>query len=237
MQNLLSTDQIKSFHIDVFVQDQINNFSSLVDLNNKPLIIVDVGGGIGCFAAELKRISGISIRVIDSDADSISIAKANKVDAEIGDAANPPIVGNEDIACFNLILHHLVASSELETIHLQIRCLALWRETIKAIFVNEYIYESYFNNLSGRMIYEITKNRFLSFICKKISQLIPSLHANTFGVGVRFRSHDEWIKLFDGAGYKVKSLTIGAQEFISLPRRLLLIKEIRRDSFLLVPDK
>ena len=235
MQKFLSNEKIKNFHIDVFVRDQINDFLKLVDISIGCINIVDIGGGIGHFAAKLNEISGISVRVIDADVDSIAIAKANGVFAELGDAANPHIMGNEDVVCFNLILHHLVASSEQETFHLQRKCVGLWRESTKAVFINEYIYESYFSNFSGRIIYEVTKSFFLSFICKKISKLIPSLHANTFGVGVRFRSHDEWVKMFEGAGYKVKSFTIGPQEFVSIPRRLLLIKEIRRDSFLIVP--
>jgi hypothetical protein len=63
---------------------------------------------------------------------------------------------------------------------------------------------------------------------------MPSLKANTFGVGVRFRSGNEWTKIFDNSGFVVEAELKGEEEFISLPRRLLLIKSIRRDSFLLV---
>ena len=68
-----------------------------------------------------------------------------------------------------------------------------------------------------------------------IAKLSPSLKANTFGVGVRFRSHKEWCKLFESLGFKVVGTKIGEEEFVSLPRRLLLIKNCRRDSFLLEP--
>jgi len=45
----------------------------------------------------------------------------------------------------------------------------------------------------------------------------------------------EWCKLFESLGFKVVGTKIGEEEFVSLPRRLLLIKNIRRDSFLLKP--
>jgi hypothetical protein len=56
---------------------------------------------------------------------------------------------------------------------------------------------------------------------------------NTFGVGVRFRSHDEWLEIFTALGLEVLGTVRGAEEVVSLPRRMLLIKSCRRDSFLL----
>ena len=236
MQKFLNTEHIKNFHIDVFVKDQINDFLKLIDIQGVPLKIVDIGGGVGYFATKLQKVSGFSVRVIDADLDSTMIAKSNGVDAMIGDASHPSILGDEDIITFNLILHHLVGLSEIQTFDLQTKSLKVWHSTVKAIFVNEYIYESYINGLSGCLIYAITKSKLLSKICRLISSLIPSLRANTFGVGVRFRSHDEWVRLFECTGYKVESYTRGQAEFVSWPRRLLFIKEIRRDSFLLIPN-
>ena len=67
------------------------------------------------------------------------------------------------------------------------------------------------------------------------SKLMPLLKANTFGVGVRFRSYDEWMQLFQEAGFSVVKTELGRKEIVSLPRRLLLIKQIRKDSFLITP--
>src|SRR3546814_14279285 len=58
-----------------------------------------------------------------------------------------------------------------------------------------------------------------------------SLRANTFGMGVRFRSHKEWRQLFAEAGFHVLDMRTGRNERISPPLRGLLIKAIRRDSF------
>jgi hypothetical protein len=118
---------------------------------------------------------------------------------------------------------------------LQKQALSAWLHKVKYIFVNEYVYQSYLGNVSGRLIYEITKNRFLSFIGSAISKIVPSLRANTFGVGVRFRAHDEWAKLFEEGGFRVVARVYGKDDYFALPRRLLLIRTIRRDSFLLAP--
>jgi SAM-dependent methyltransferase len=223
--------------VDVFVRDQTEHFLKLMKFSNKKVIVVDIGGGIGNFAKNLNKIFQLQTKVIDSDPYSISIAASRGLDALVGDAINPIINGDEDIICFNLVLHHLIGSSEAETSFLQINSLRVWQQTVKNIFVNEYIYESYFNNFSGKLIFIITKNKFLSAICRKIGFFIPSLQANTFGVGVRFRSHDEWVDLFEESGYKVEDFIIGESEFVSLPRRLLFIKSIRRNSYLLAPHK
>ena len=119
---------------------------------------------------------------------------------------------------------------------MQGHALSVWHSTVHAVFVNEYIYESYvINNLSGWLIYQITSNSVLSGLSRFIAKFSPSLKANTFGVGVRFRSHKEWCKMFESLGFKVVGTKIGKEEFVSLPRRLLLIKNCRRDSFFLKP--
>ena len=119
---------------------------------------------------------------------------------------------------------------------MQGHALSVWHSTVDAIFVNEYIYESYvINNFSGWLIYQITSNSVLSSLGRFIAKWCPSLKANTFGVGVRFRLHKEWCKMFESLGFKVVDTKIGEEEYVSLPRRLLLIKNCRRDSFFLKP--
>ena len=165
---------------------------------------------------------------------SIDAAKSLGVDAVVGDAMYPVINEDDGVASFNLILHHLVGSSEEETLALQSRAIAAWRVVNAKIFVNEYMYESWFGNFSGSLIFQITKSTILASIGKLVSKVIPSLKANTFGVGVRFRSNQEWKDIFKKTGFVVVDEVRGDKEFISIPRRLLLIREIRRDSFLLV---
>jgi hypothetical protein len=165
---------------------------------------------------------------------SVESARSYGVEAMVGDALQPDKKNDEALVCFNLILHHLVATSENETLALQTRAISNWRQSGTKVFVNEYIYESWFGDFSGWLIYQITKSKFLSKVGLIISKVMPSLKANTFGVGVRFRSGSEWKKIFDNSGFVVEAEIKGEEEFISLPRRLLLIKNIRRDSFLLL---
>lgn len=169
------------------------------------------------------------------DMASVEACRVADIDASQGDAINPKISGDEDIVSFNLILHHLVGASERETVALQTKALAVWRPHVQSVFVNEYIYESYLNNFSGWLIFRITKSPILSWFGRVVSTVVPSLKANTFGVGVRFRASQEWQRMFESAGYVVKSTIVGKNEHISLPRRLLFIKHIRRDSFMLEP--
>lgn len=239
MQKPLAPQQVAAFYHDSFVQHQVEHFKALAlpYILNTPKVVVDVGGGCGYFAQALKKEFGVNVRVIDMDPLSVEKAKALGVCAEIGDALSPKYHHDEGVACFNLILHHLVGSTEKETMRLQGLALSPWREKDVKIFINEYIYESWLLDISSRFIYEVTKNKILSSIGKLLSKLMPSLNANTFGVGVRFRSNKGWKAIFKESGLSVVSEQRGEKEFISLPRRLLLIKEIRRDSFILTPSK
>ena len=234
----LAQSQIEAFDHKDFVESQVNDFIKLTNNTTKNNnYIVDVGGGVGYFAKSLNDKTGASVRVIDSNVPSIQKVKKLKnknIEGIVGDALNPEIKGDESVICFNQILHHLIGPNETETRMLQKQALLVWKNKNVSIFINEYIYESFVGNLSGRLIYEITTNKFLSTLGAAIGRLIPSLKANTFGVGVRFRAKDEWVRIFEECGFSLASLSYGEEEYVSIPRRLLLIKQARRDSFLLV---
>lgn len=235
MQVKLNVDQIEAFYHNEFVASQVRNFYTLLGhrgVNND--IIVDVGGGVGFFSYALRSSNpNARIRVIDTDAKSIELAQGRGLEAIQGDALQPPIVGDEGIVCFNLILHHLIAPTEEGTVELQSKALLAWKGHVKWVFIDEYIYDSYVGSLSGQLIYFITRSKLLSRIGRIVSRFIPSLNANTFGVGVRFRSQQEWCDLFSKLGFEVVDTVRGPEEHVSLPRRLLLIQSCRRDSFLL----
>lgn len=233
-QRRLSADQIEAFYQDVFAKEQAADFAALMP---PPAggAVVDIGGGCGFFARALSTEYGYASRVIDMDPRSIEACEAAGVPGVIGDALAPPVEGDEDTVSFNFILHHLVGSTEAATRALQIKALTAWRGRAKQIFINEYIYQSFVGYLAGRLIYEITSSAVLSFIGRQAARVVPSLRANTFGVGVRFRAHEEWLKLFAEAGYTVTRVRIGEPEAVALPLRILMIKTIRRDSFRLEP--
>lgn len=201
-------------------------------LNDVEGAIVDIGGGVGHFAKAVRDRLQLRTRVIDLDPVSVQACQNEGLEAEVGDALSLPVRGDEAVVCLNLILHHLVAPSAAATRVLQRRAIRPWR---CRIFVNEYIYESYVGDLSGWLIYQVTSSGFLSAIAKAGSRFVPALRANTFGVGVRFRSHREWVDLFRSEGFEVERVALGVEERVSPVWRLLLIKAIRRDSFLLRP--
>lgn len=234
-QRRLSTEQVEAFYHDVFVAEQVADFTELMPPSRPDAVVADVGGGCGFFARALSDARGERTRVIDMDPGSVESSRALGVEAVIGDALAPQFKGDEQVACFNLILHHLVGADEGKTRALQVKALAAWRAQADTVFVNEYIYESFVGTVSGRIIYEITVNPILSFIGRQAARVVPALKANTFGVGVRFRSHDEWLKLFQEAGWRATAVRIGKPEPIARPLRGMLIKTIRRDSFRLEP--
>ena len=119
------------------------------------------------------------MRVIDTDPHSVRTCLAKGVDAALDDALAPHLRGDEDVVCFKLIQHHLVGPDEAATLALQRQALAAWRPRARAVFVNEYIYDSHFATLSGRLIYEITSNRALSALASVLNRVVPSLRANT----------------------------------------------------------
>lgn len=237
-QRKLEQHQIAAFYVDCFAKSQVDHFKRITDPLNVPdgSMVVDVGGGIGYFARELVSRSALRVRVIDSDETSVDAClrlRDHRIQATVGDALSPEIVGDEFVVCFNLILHHLIGNGDAETRNLQKKALSAWMGNCKYIFVHEYIYESLFMGLSGRIIFEITRSRFLSRVGKMVSKLIASFNANTFGVGVRFRSQKEWCRLFEECGLDVIQKIDGEREHVAIPLRALLIREIRRDSFLL----
>lgn len=236
LQQKLSPGQVAEFYHDEFVQDQARDFGELASpLDNG--VVVDIGGGVGYFAERIRAVFGYPVRVVDMDPESVAQCTARAVPAQLGDALAPPVSGDEGCVCFNLILHHLVGRGETRTRSLQIAALAAWNGGDAPVFVNEYIYESFVETVSGRLIYAITSSQLLSAMAGFAARFIPAFRANTFGVGVRFRAHAEWISLFRDAGFKVEAVRIGADEPVKLPLRLLLIKAIRRDSFILTPTQ
>lgn len=232
MQRRLAAEQLSSFYTDSATRDQVRAFLSLAPVMRlrKGPVVVDVGGGQGHFAGELQATIGGRARVLDTDPIALAEAERRGVDTILGDALAPPFGGDEDVACFNLILHHLIGQTEARTRALQVQALKAWRGNAQFVFVTEYVYES---GLSARMSYWITRSKFLSALAAAIARLTPTLQANTFGVGVRFRPAGEWHQLFREAGFKVADYRPGREERVRWPRRLLFITSIRRDTFLL----
>lgn len=234
-QRKLDSERTANFYHDLFVTSQIDDFSEICAPDLPPgKVVSDMGGGCGFFASAVQREFGVRARVVDADPVSVEVASREGNVAVVGDVLAWIPLGDESAACFNLILHHLVGRGESETLRLQMTALDRWTDAGVRLFINEYIYDSFIGEVSGALIFRITASRFLSAVAKAASWALPSLRANTFGVGVRFRAEREWRRLFESRGWRVVGYRRGAEEPISLPRRLLLIKSCRRDSFVLL---
>lgn len=228
----LSAEQLEAFYHTVFIDDQVRDFRDMLGPTDGALVL-DIGGGCGFFAKHLAETAGYTLRVMEMDPRSVETCLQQGIDACLGDALAPEIRGDERIVSFNLILHHLVGANDQETRALQLQALSAWHGKGVRIFVNEYVYQSLVGQVSPRLIYEITSSKVLSFVGRLAGKLIPAFRANTFGVGVRFRSNEQWREMFAEAGFRVTDVRIGYPEPILPPLRLLMIKTIRRDSFLL----
>lgn len=234
-QRQLDAVQTADFYHDRFAEDQVRDFITLLGPGSTGgQIVADIGGGCGYFARALQAHSNWQVRVLDMDPVSVASCHQQGLQAEVGDALAPQHRGDEALAAFNLMLHHLVGADDRATRALQVRALQAWLGRAERVFVNEYIYESYLlPRLSAWLIYAITASSTLSRLAKTVARWVPSLRANTFGVGVRFRTVDDWHRLFGEAGWQVLALQRGAEERVSIARRLLAIRSCRRDSFLL----
>jgi hypothetical protein len=239
-QRALEKRQIEEFYVDCFAVEQANHFERLMrSRDTRPEgVVTDIGGGVGYFAREIRRRTGSMVRVIDTDSASVNACNAlgdPGIAAVREDALKPSFRGDEAVACFNLVLHHLVSATEQKTRALQVSALRNWRGHTEYVFVNEYIYDSFLGDATSWLIFAITRSKMLSMIGRIVGTFVPSLRANTFGVGVRFRSHDGWLRVFEEAGFVVVDVVEGEKDDIPLPQRLLLTREVRRDSFLLAP--
>ena len=128
-QNQLSSSQLSSFYHDLFVDKQVQHFGTIaVPSADRAKTVVDIGGGCGYFSKAIEDAYHVASRVIDADPVSVEAARSLGVAAEVGDALRPAIRADDGIACFNLILHHLVGGSERDTLSMQVRAITAWRD-------------------------------------------------------------------------------------------------------------
>jgi hypothetical protein len=235
-QRELAAHQVSEFYHDQFVTAQVADFRKLFDGSRlRSAKALDIGGGVGYFARAARDQLELDCTVLDMDAQSIARAAAVGVKAELGDALTTRLGDDAPVACFNLILHHLVSGRWHTTLALQKQALANQLEgpADKQLFVNEYVFESYaWQEFASRLIFAVTSSRVLSAVGRAVARFIPSLRANTFGVGVCFHTDRTWRGLFEQAGWRVEQVIEGELEEISVPRRaVLLLRRYRRNSY------
>ena len=240
-QRALSEEATDAFDHKWLFPVQVEHFSELTPFGrDEPFRLLDVGGGTGLFAQALQeQFPRCSLTILDTSAGSILKAEAKGLRAVHGSILDPPpALGAEpfDVVVFNMILHHLVGDSDEATEDNQKNALRVARGLLNKggrVVLNEYCYSGFVkDDLSGRLIYEITSSRALAGLVRTIGRLFPNhLAANTVGVGVRFRPLLSWARLGTEAGLVLERMIDGPPDPPSLARKcLLLIREVRRSS-------
>jgi SAM-dependent methyltransferase len=171
--------------------------------------VLDVGGGNGQFVDRLLQLYPSATGcVFDYSSSMLSKSRPDSRKTLVQGSATE--LGKHfsgrrfDLITVNMLLHHLVGQTEKETLENVNSCLLSIRELLTPtghLIVYEQTYEGVLPGLQpGKIIFSLTsvKNTL-------ISRALRNLGANTAGTGVRFRSRNEWIALFQGARFKIRN--------------------------------
>lgn len=172
--------------------------------------ILDMGGGNGAFSDSL--LEGLPhARVTNLDVSGLLIARNRShprkrlVVGSIEDADQLLEGWSFDLICFNWVLHHLVGDSYQATRANVIQALRLSASLLKPggmICIAETRFQGWLWS-PGWLVYQITRVRQPAFVA------LASRYFNTAGVGVCFRSEDEWSDLFADAGLEERHAFYG----------------------------
>lgn len=159
---------------------------------------LDVGGGIGTFSKaisatcqNIERIDvldpSISARKVFTESEKVKLISKSLQNY------NPDKDQQYDFVMMILVLHHIIGRTDKEVFLNQINFILKAVSMLKSnglLIVEENVYDSVLSSdLTGRLIYEITR-------CKFMERLSRKLGANTAGEGVRFHSEYRWSRLF-----------------------------------------
>ena len=201
----LDDQQVESFDTEYVDDARWRPFNTLInrDFPDGEFSFLDVGGGNGVFAdrllAEYPKATGT---VLDNSEVLLARNVANPRKQTIcSSAENVANLGRKyDLICINWVLHHLVGDSYRKSRQNQLATLQALRGLLTergrvSIYENNY-HGWLFQDLPGRMIFELTSSKLLSPIVGKIG-------ANTAGVGVCFLSQRQWVDTVSKAGYEL----------------------------------
>ena len=228
-QRILKRKALDAFDTNEGVAEQIAHFKLCYEYNrDSKFTLLDIGGGGGYFISALQReYPNMRATILDLDNLAIEKAASNGLNGIVGSVLNPPsqLTSQKfDVICFNLVLHHIIATKDSDTRKLQSLALFNARAISSvggSIFIHEICYEGrFFSGSSSAIIFHILTNALLSKMTLFISKYVPSLKANTLGVGVRYRAYDAWVKLIKLSGYNIAQECKSGKEGHSFVRRV-----------------
>lgn len=167
---------------------------------------LDLGGGNGVLCDRL-LLSGLCKKATVFDLSDEMLRRNKRVANKSivhGDIFSDPekLLGSKsyDVVFINMVLHHLVGSSSKECLALLAKACENLRklctdDALVVVYEQSYSRRLFFGPSPGRLIYYLTRIK-----NPLISSVFRMLGANTASVGVRFRSRDEWVTIFEAMG-------------------------------------
>ncbi|TPV94083.1 MAG: class I SAM-dependent methyltransferase [Myxococcales bacterium FL481] len=167
--------------------------------------ILDVGGGNGAFVDRLlAKYPAAQAWLVDDApqmiARNVPHDRKQTMCASVFDLELRLPEPRFDLITVNVLLHHLVDDSPMETRERVVECLALLRDRLQTggvMAIYEQFYDSFVPGIDpGELIFGITRLR-------AAAPLLRALGFATAGIGVAFRSRRGWLELFAEAGLRV----------------------------------
>ena len=179
---------------------------------------LDIGGGIGLFAASVADIcpdQDVQITVVDPGLEASRQRIENpSVNFELASFDNYTTEQKFDFVSFRLVLHHLIGQNEADTLQVQAKALAKARDMLKDdgfLLIVENFYEPMVGtDFTSRLIYEVASSKTIETVTRRLG-------ANTAGEGVRFHSPETWQQFYDEAGVEVVSEEIHPWWGVDMP--------------------
>lgn len=180
-------------------------------LNNKKkssLNGLDIGGGCGTFAKTIVENTSLDINIDILDPSKLALDNFDKSEKTnlIPQYFNSFESNKKyDFIILKTVLHHIIGIDENTTLKLQEEFITKAVSMLNddgVLFVEENFYEGWLKtDITGKLIFFWTK-------LKIIESVIRFLGANTAGEGVRFRSRDNWRKIFNSHDLMVVNETL-----------------------------
>lgn len=178
--------------------------------------VLDVGGGIGLVGALLAESQdNVFVDVVDNSI----LAKQNfmlhdRLQLIFDDFLNVDVGKTYDVIIFRTVLHHIIDRTSKGTLEAQNKALKKAGQLLEPsgkLIVIENFYEPFVTrDITGEIIFQCTKQ-------KMLAPLFRSLGANTAGEGVRFRSYQRWMEIFNDNNFEISGDKLMEQWNVPLP--------------------